>query len=187
MRLILAFVSVGLLPLAAQAPFSRTVREHALSVAPFVPSPQPIVDRMLDLSNLRPGDTVYDLGCGDARVLITAAQRFRAKGIGVELSPLLVRSATDEVRRLNLQDQITITQGDLREVNLQGADVVTIYLETNTNEMLRPNLEKWLRAGSRVVSHDFEVRGWKPTKVEKIDYYNRTHTIYLYQMPPQKK
>ena len=187
MRLIIAFIVLGVLPAAAQRPFSRSIREHAQNLAPFVPSPQPIVDRMLDMANLRTGETVYDLGCGDARVLITAAQRFRAKGVGIELSPYLVRSATDAVKRLNLQDQITIMQGDLRDVNLQKADVVTIYLETNTNEMLRPNLEKSLRPGARVISHDFEVRGWKPAKVEKMDSYNRSHVIYVYQMPPEKK
>jgi len=186
MRLTVAFLLLGVLPLAAQRPFSRSVREHAQNLAPFVPSPQPIVDRMLDLANVHPGDTVYDLGCGDGRVLITAAQRYRAKGVGVELSTYLVRSATDTVKRLNLQDQITIQHGDLRDVNLQGADVVTIYLETNTNEMLRPNLEKSLHPGARVISHDFEVRGWKPAKVDKIESYNRSHTIYLYIMPPQK-
>ena len=187
MRFLIVFLAFGLLPAMAQRPFSRDVSEHAKSLAPFVPSPQPIVDRMLDLAALKPGDTVYDLGCGDARVLITAAQRFRAKGVGVELSPYLVRSANESVKRLNLQNQITIKEGDLRNVDLQGADVVTIYLETNTNEMLRPILEKSLHAGARVISHDFEVRGWKPTKVERMESYNRNHTIYLYTMPPQKR
>ena len=184
--LIFGLLSLAVLPLAAQTPFSRSVREHALNMAPFVPSPQPIVDRMLDLASVKPGESVYDLGCGDGRVLITAAQRFKAKGVGIELSPMLVRMATDSIKRLNLQDQVTITQGDLRDVNLQSADVVTIYLETNSNEMLRPNLEKWLRAGARVVSHDFPVRGWKPTKVENLQFYNRNHKIYVYTMPPER-
>lgn len=187
MRLTFVFLLVGIVPLAAQQPFSRDVREHAKSLAPFVPSPQPIVDRMLDLADVKPGDTVYDLGCGDARVLITAAQRFKAKGVGIELSPMLVRTASSSVKRLNLQDQISIRQGDLRNVNLEGADVVTIYLETSTNEMLRPILERSLHPGARVVSHDFEVRGWKPNKVDRIDSYNRTHTIYVYLMPPTKR
>ncbi len=186
MRLITGILLVCTLPLAAQRPFSRGVQEHSLNLAPFVPSPQPIVDRMLDLALVKQGETVYDLGCGDGRILITAAQRFRAKGIGVELSPYLVRTATESIKRLNLQDQVTIVHADLREVNLQTADVVTIYLETNSNEMLRPNLEKWLRAGARVISHDFPVRGWKPSKVEHMQSYNRNHTIYVYVMPPQK-
>lgn len=186
MRLI-ALLFVGLLPCAAQIRLSRDWREHAQNLAPYVTSPQPIVDRMLDMAAVKAGETVYDLGCGDGRILITAAQRFKAKGVGVELSEKLVRSTMETVKRMNLQDQVKIIHGDLREVNLQPADVVTIYLETGTNDLLKPNLEKYLRPGARVVSHDFEVRGWKPTQVEKITAYNRTHTIYVYTMPPEKK
>jgi cyclopropane fatty-acyl-phospholipid synthase-like methyltransferase len=186
MRLIIGLFLISTSPLLAQRPFSRGVQEHSLNLAPFVPSPQPIVDRMLDLASVKQGETVYDLGCGDGRILITAAQRFKAKGIGIELSPYLVRTANESIKKLNLQEQVTIVHADLREANLQTADVVTIYLETNSNEMLRPNLEKWLRAGARVVSHDFPVRGWKPSKVDHIQFYNRDHTIYVYIMPPQK-
>lgn len=141
---------------------------------------------MLDVAGVRSGETVYDLGCGDGRILITAAQRFKAKGVGVEISDKLVRSTTEQIKRLNLQDQVKVIHGNLLDVNLQGADVVTLYLETASNDMLRPNLEKQLKPGTRVVSHDFAVRGWKPAKVEKIESYNRKHTIYLYTMPPQK-
>jgi cyclopropane fatty-acyl-phospholipid synthase-like methyltransferase len=142
---------------------------------------------MLDIAGVKAGETVYDLGCGDGRILVTAAKRFRAKGIGVELSEKLVNSTTEAIKRMNLQDEVKIVQGNLLDINLQPADVVTIYLETGSNDLLRPNLEKYLRPGARVVSHDFEVRGWKPTKVEKINSHNRNHTIYLYTMPPEKK
>jgi SAM-dependent methyltransferase len=176
----------SLLPLTAQVRFPRDVGEHAQNLAPFVASPQPIVDRMLDVAAVKAGETVYDLGCGDGRILITAAKRFNAKGVGVELSEKLVNATNEAIRRMNLQDQVKIIHGNLLEVNLQPADVVTIYLETNSNDLLRPNLEKSLKPGSRVVSHDFAVRGWKPTKVEKINAHNRNHTIYLYTMPPVK-
>ena len=102
------------------------------------------------------------------------------------MSEKLVASTNDTIKRANLQDDVKIIHGNLLEVNLQPADVVTIYLETNSNDMLRPNFEKYLKPGARVVSHDFEVRGWKPTKVEKINSHNRNHTIYLYTMPPEK-
>jgi SAM-dependent methyltransferase len=187
MRLAVTFLCFSLLPLAAQVRFPRDVREHSQNLAPFVPSPQPIVDKMLDVAGVKAGETVYDLGCGDGRILITAAKRFNAKGVGVELSEKLVNSTNDAVRRMNLQDQVKIIHGHLLEVNLQPADVVTLYLETNSNDLLRPNLEKYLKPGSRVVSHDFEVRGWKPAKVEKINSHNRNHTIYLYTMPPEKR
>jgi hypothetical protein len=103
--------------------------------------------------------------------------------VGVELSKRLVDAAVENLRRMSLEEQITIRQGHLLEVDLSGADVVTLYLETGSNELLRPNLEKYLKPGARVVSHDFEMRGWKPSKVEKIQAFNRPHTIYLYEIP----
>jgi SAM-dependent methyltransferase len=186
MRLAVTLLCFSFLPLSAQVRFPRDMKEHAQNLAPFVASPQPNVDKMLDVAGVKPGETVYDLGCGDGRILITAAKRFNAKGVGVELSEKLVSSTNDTIRRMNLQEQIRIIHGNLLAVNLQPADVVTIYLETGSNELLRPNLEKSLKPGARVVSHDFEVRGWKPDKVEKINSHNRNHTIYLYTMPPTK-
>jgi cyclopropane fatty-acyl-phospholipid synthase-like methyltransferase len=159
----------------------------AKNLAPYVTSPQPVVDRMLDIAEIKPGEVVYDLGCGDGRILVTAAKRFHAKGVGIELSQRLVTSTTESIRRMKLEDQIQIIHGHLLDVNLAPADVVTIYLETQSNELLRPNLEKYLKPGARVVSHDFEVRGWEPNKVEKIHALNRNHTIYLYTMPPTRK
>lgn len=180
---IAGLIAVALAPLSAQKPPARELREHAQNLAPFVASPQPIVDRMLDLAGVKQGETVYDLGCGDGRILITAAQRYRAKGVGIELSDRLVQMTMDHVRRIHLEEQISIRQGHLLDADLRGADVVTLYLETGSNEMLRPNLEKQLKPGSRVVSHDFEVRGWKPARVEKIHAFNRNHTIYVYEVP----
>lgn len=160
--------------------------QHARSLAPFVPSPQPIVERMLAAADLKPGETLFDLGCGDGRVLVTAAQKFRAKAIGVELSPKLVEAANARIKGLHLEDQVTVIQGDLMEADLSSADVVTIYLLTHSNDTLRPNLEKYLKRGARVVSHDFQVRGWKPIRVEKLEVYRRTHSIYVYQMPVER-
>lgn len=186
MKFIVVVLLLGLTPAFGQIPFSRNVAERAQNLAPYVTSPQPIVDLMLDMAKIKQGETVYDLGCGDGRILITAAQRFKAKGIGVELSESLVRTTTDKVKQLNLQDQIKVMHANLLDVPLNSADVVVIYLETLSNEKLRPNLERDLKPGSRVVSHDFEVRGWKPSRVEKIHSHRRSHTIYLYEMPPKK-
>ena len=184
----IALLLLGLLPAAAQPPRPRELRsEGNQNLAPFVSTPQPIVDKMLEIATVKAGEIVYDLGCGDGRILIAAAQRYKAKGVGVEISERLVRSTTDHVRRLNLQDMITIRHGHLLDVDLRDADVVMIYLETGSNELLKPNLEKFLKPGSRVVSHDFEVRGWKPAKVEKINAFNRNHTIYLYELPASMK
>ena len=186
MRLI-AVVLVAALPCAAQGPFGkRNADYYKHNLAPYVVSPQMIVDRMLEAASLKPGETVYDLGCGDGRILITAVQRFRAKAIGVELSEAVAKAAEDSIKRLNLQNEAVVIHGDLMTVNLAPADVVTIYLETSSNELVRPNLEKYLHAGARVVSYEFAVPGWKANRVEKIDAYNRSHQIFLYIMPAKK-
>jgi cyclopropane fatty-acyl-phospholipid synthase-like methyltransferase len=155
-------------------------------LAPYVPSPQPVVERMLELADLKPYETVYDLGCGDGRILITAAREFQAKAVGVELSDKLVKQAQDQVNKMGLANRVTIIEGDLMKVDLRPADVVTVYLLTSANDQLKPAFERWLRRGARVVSHDFQIRGWRPERVEKVEATNRTHTIYMYVMPPKK-
>jgi len=173
--------------LALTAFLAAAGRWQVESLAPFVPSPQVVVDRMLQAAGLKPGETVYDLGAGDGRIVITAAQKFRARGVGVELSPALVKEANRQIRDLGLQDRVKIIHGDLLEVDLQPADVVTLYLLTSSNERLKPKLERSLKPGARVVSHDFTMPGWKPSRVEKVEANNRTHTIYVYEMPPKAR
>lgn len=170
----LAFAA-AVLPLAAQI-------DHAKSLAPFVPSPQPIVERMLDAASLKPGETLYDLGCGDGRVLITAARKFGAKAVGVELSDKLVEQAKAAIRDSKVEDLASVVHGNLLEVDLSRADVVTLYLLTESNAKLKPRLEKYLKPGSRVVSHDFEIKGWKPVRVEEVAAHRRAHKIYVYQI-----
>ena len=155
-------------------------------LAPYVASPVRVVELMLDLASVKPGETVIDLGSGDGRVLIAAAKNYKAKAIGVEISPKLVAEATIQIQRAGLADQAKVIQGDVLQADLTGADVVTLYLATQTNAELRPRLEKFLKPGARVVSHDYAVPGWKPTRVEKLDG-RQGHMIYLYQMPPAKQ
>jgi protein-L-isoaspartate O-methyltransferase len=176
----LMLLSMMSLPALAQRPQPERL-------APYVPSPQVVVERMLEAADLKSGETVYDLGCGDGRVVITAAREFKAKGVGVELSPELARQARDQVRTLGLTNRVTIIQGDLLEVDLKPADVVTLYLLTSSNERLKPLVEANLRPGARVVSHDFMMRGWKPVRIDTVPATNRTHMIYVYQMPPHKE
>jgi ubiquinone/menaquinone biosynthesis C-methylase UbiE len=156
------------------------------SLAPYVPSPQAVVDKMLASARVKPGEVVYDLGCGDGRVVITAAQKFKARAVGVELSGDLYRSTLARVHALGLEDKVRIVQANALRMNLSPADVVTLYLLTSSNERLKPNLEKYLRPGARVVSHDFEFRGWKPTETVKMQADGHTHTIYVYEMGSQK-
>jgi cyclopropane fatty-acyl-phospholipid synthase-like methyltransferase len=139
---------------------------------------------MLEMASIKPGETLIDLGCGDGRILITAVERYKAKAVGIEISPKLVAQATERIQREGLTDQAKVIQGDLLEADLTGADIVTIYLETSLNSQLRPRLEKFLKPGARVVSHDYAVPGWKPTKVDKSD---GRHLVYLYEMPPAKQ
>ena len=169
-----------LLPLAAPAQLQWPYDERSL--APFVPSPQEVVDKMLQVAGVKKDEMVYDLGCGDGRIIITAAQKFGARATGVELDPELYKKTVDRVRELKLQDRVKVINGNLLEVDLSDANVVTLYLLTDSNTKVKPNLEKYLKPGSRVVSHDFQVVGWTPARVEKVVRDSRTHTIYLYEI-----
>ena len=181
--LIFGFALVTVLPAAAQpAKYSK----YSNKLAPFVTSPQHIVERMLDLAAPKPGDVVFDLGCGDGRVLITAAQKYDAKAVGIELDEKLVKRATDRIAQMNLQNRVKVLQGDLLQADLSGADVVIVYLLTLSNEMLRPRLEMYLKPGARVVSYSYAFPGWKPVKVDRTDEQHG-HTIYMYEMPPVKQ
>jgi cyclopropane fatty-acyl-phospholipid synthase-like methyltransferase len=151
-----------------------------------VASPAKVVDRMLELANIRPGETVFDLGCGDGRILIEAAQRYKAKAVGVEISPKIAAEARAKVKKAGLAQTVQVKEGDLLQADLTGADVVTIYLATSLNEELRPRLERFLKPGARVVSHDYAVPGWKPTQVVQAEGRQK-HSIYLYEMPPVKQ
>ena len=155
-------------------------------LAPYVASPAKVVDRMLELANIRPGETVFDLGCGDGRILIEAAQRYKAKAVGIEISPKIAAEARTKVKKAGLAQTVQVKEGDLLQADLTGADVVTIYLATSLNEELRPRLERFLKPGARVVSHDYAVPGWKPTQVVQAEGRQK-HSIYLYEMPPVKQ
>jgi len=170
--------AVGATPALAQ----NTPYGNRLS--PYVASPTRVVDRMLELANIKPGETVYDLGCGDGRILIAAVEKYKARAIGVEISPKYAARAETSIKRAGIESQARVIQGDLLNVDLTGADVVTIYLESKLNEALRPRLERFLKPGARVVSHDYPIAGWKPLKVDTIPGQN--HRIYLYEMPPVK-
>lgn len=162
---------------------AQMVPVKAQSLAPYVGSPVPVVERMLELANLRTGETLYDLGCGDGRILIVAAQKHRVKAVGVELSERLAKSTTESLKKLGLSDLASVIHGDLMDVNLADADVVTLYLLRDSNDLLRPKLEKSLHAGARIVSHDYEIRGWRPTAVEHLEASKRQHKIYVYTVP----
>ncbi len=151
-------------------------------LAPSYPSPQTVVDEMLTIAQVRPGEMVYDLGCGDGRIVISAAQQFKARAVGIEIRRDIYERTAAKVGVLGLNDQVRIVHGNALTYDLSPADVVTLYLLTSSNERLKPALLKYLRPGARVVSHDFEIKGWKPAVVHKMMVGGRPHMIYLYRI-----
>jgi len=151
-------------------------------LAPYYPTPPSIVQKMLEITGLKAGETMFDLGSGDGRIVLMAASKFKAKSTGVELDPSLVRQSTEEIRRKRLDKLANIINGDILKQDYSSADVVTAYLLPKAMQLVRPILEKQLKKGARVVAHDFEMVGWTPEKVESLeDEEGRSHTIYLYR------
>ena len=154
-------------------------------LAPFVATPTPVVRQMLILAELKPYEVLYDLGSGDGRAVIMAAKDFGAKSVGVELREDLAKRALNSIQELSLNEKTQIVQKDIFNVNLSSADVVFLYLTTSANEKIKPKLETELKAGARVVSHDYEILGWKPSKIDnycenpKLGY--PSHTLYVYK------
>jgi protein-L-isoaspartate O-methyltransferase len=154
----------------------------AENLGPPIPTPQSIVERMLEAGRVKSGDLVYDLGSGDGRVVITAAQKYGARAVGVELLPDLCRKARERIQAAGLADRVRIIEGSALRVDLSPADVVTMVFLTGSNERLRPALEKQLKPGARVVSYQFPVKGWKPVEQVPIQMGKAEHTILVYEM-----
>jgi SAM-dependent methyltransferase len=155
-----------------------------IRTVPYVPTPQDIVDKMLDLAKVTRDDVVYDLGSGDGRIVITAAQKYGAHAVGIEINPDLYRQSSSRLKELRLEDRARIVYEDMFEVSIRPATVVTLYLLSSANEKLRPKLEKELHSGTRIVSHDFQIPGWDPEKVvEVISRNGIPHKLYLYIRP----
>jgi tRNA1(Val) A37 N6-methylase TrmN6 len=155
----------------------------AEKLAPYYPTPETIVERMLQLGSLKAGEKVYDLGSGDGRIVIMAAQKFHADAIGVELDKDLCKLSTDKILKLRLEKNAHIVNGDLLKQNYSSADLITVYLLPGFIDKVQPMLDQQLKKGARVVSHDFEFKNWTPDKVENIadDGEGRSHTLYLYR------
>ncbi|MDH5390095.1 MAG: methyltransferase domain-containing protein [Candidatus Bathyarchaeota archaeon] len=154
-------------------------------VAPFVATPTPVVRQMLILAELKSGEILYDLGSGDGRAVIMAAKDFGAKSVGVELREDLVKRALSNIHELGLEKKAQIFQNDIFKVDLSQADVVFLYLTTSANEKVKPKLETELKPGARIVSHDYEILGWKPSKIDNFCENPRlgypSHTLYVYK------
>jgi protein-L-isoaspartate O-methyltransferase len=152
-------------------------------LAPYYPTPETIVEKMLQLGGLKAGERVFDLGSGDGRIVIMAARRFHADATGIEYDNDLWRQSTDRIKSLGLQKTARITHGDILKQDISSADLVTVYLLPSSNDKVRPMLEKQLKKGVRIVAHDFEIAGWTAEKVQTVedDGEGRSHTLYLYR------
>ena len=182
--LLVALAAALLMPSTAFA----QVEEKDLDT-PYVPTPQVVVDRMLELAAVKPGDKVIDLGSGDGRLVITAAQRYGAQGFGVELDPRLVQRSNDAARRAGLADRVKFLQQDLFKTDFGAANVLTLYLLPDVNMALRPKILADMRPGARVVSHDYGMRDWHPDAEETIAAPDKTvgmrkeSKVYLWIVP----
>ena len=151
--------------LAVSVPTTVPARE--LDV-PYVPTPQAVVDKMLELADLKSGEVLLDLGSGDGRIPITAAKKYGVQATGVDLNPVRVTEANENAKRERVTDKVTFKEQDLFETDLTQADVITMYLLTRINMKLRPQLMK-LKPGTRIVSHSFSMGDWQPDKTVRID------------------
>ncbi len=156
---------------------------------PYVPTPQAVVDRMLDIAQVKAGDVVIDLGSGDGRIMITAAQRHGAQGFGVEIDPRLVQRSNEEARRLGIADRVKFLRQDLFNTDFHEANVLTLYLLPDVNIALRPKILAELKPGTRVVSHDYDMREWRPDAEQAIPApdkkvgMRKESTVYLWIVP----
>ena len=150
----------------------------------FIPTPQDVVDKMLELAKVKKDDLVYDLGCGDGRIVVTAAKRYGCKAVGYDIDPQRVEESLENVEKNNVGHLVRIEQKDIFTLDLSKANVITLYLLPELNVKLIPQLEK-LKPGSRIVSHDFRMKGVKPDKVVKLtsNEDDREHKVFLWTTP----
>jgi SAM-dependent methyltransferase len=163
------------------------VLENDIWLAPYVATPQEVVDRMLAMAEVRKTDVVYDLGSGDGRIVITAARRHGARGVGFELDEKLVRLARDNALRAGISGLVEFRHQDVMTVDLSPATVVTLYLLQDANLKLRPRLLSQLRSGARVVSHKFHMGDWQPEREETVHTETGDgHILYLWRIGPRR-
>ncbi|MEM4727883.1 MAG: class I SAM-dependent methyltransferase [Candidatus Bathyarchaeia archaeon] len=163
--------------------------EVPASVAPYVPTPINIVKKMLEVGGAGPDDIVYDLGCGDGRILFTAIEEFNVKkAVGYELNASMCEAVMRKVKNKSLEDRIEVINGNFFLADLSSATLITLYLTTSGNTKLKPKFEKELRDGTRIVSHDFPINGWMSMRIDEAIHNDiGSHRIYLYRVPDSFK
>lgn len=146
---------------------------------PYVPTPQPVVDRMLEMAGVKKGDVVYDLGCGDGRIIVTAAKKHGATGIGVDIDPARIKECHENAKAAGVTDKVKFIQQDLFTMEFKDANVLAMYLLPEVNMKLRPKILDGMKPGSRIVSHSFDMDDWKPDEEDQVD----DSTIYFWIVP----
>ena len=167
---------------AAAGQVAPAKRPDAPQLAPYVPTPQDVVDRMLALAGVGKNDVVYDLGCGDGRIPITAARRFGARGVGVDIDPQRIKEANANAAAAGVTGLVSFKLQDAMKTDVSEATVVTLYLLSASNLKLRPILTRQLKPGARIVSHSFGMGDWRAEKVDSFtDADGRSQTLYLWR------
>ncbi len=157
---------------------------EAADLAPFVATPIPVVEKMLEMAGVTGDDVVYDLGCGDGRMLIVAAEKYGAKGVGIDIDPKRIEESKRNAKLAGVGKRVKFIGADAAKVDIFRATVVTLYLLPESNELLRPKLERELKAGTRVISHNYRIPGWQDREVASatvVDKQDKEHTVYLYR------
>lgn len=190
-RRLLAVATAALLctaPSLAQEDAARKTDESREPDVVYVPTPPHVVEKMLELAEVTKDDLVYDLGCGDGRIVIAAAKKHGCRAVGFDIDPERIKEARENVRKNGVEDLVRIEQRDIFELDLSEANVVTLYLLPSLNVKLIPQLEK-LKPGSRIVSHNFDMDGVEPDQVVKVQPENggSTRLVYLWTAPLKKE
>lgn len=185
---LLLAVAVLALAVFAAPPVAAVLRAQSqaipapASLAPYVPTPEDVVDRMLQLARVTKDDVVYDLGCGDGRIVVAAAKKYGARGVGVDIDPQRIAESEANARKAGVEHLVSFKLEDAMKVDVTPATVVTLYLLSASNLKLRPILTKQLKPGSRVVSHAFSMGDWEPAKVDQFqDSRGISRTLYLWE------
>jgi uncharacterized protein (TIGR03000 family) len=166
----------------------RAGKDELTSQIIYVPTPQEVVDKMLEMAQVTKDDIVYDLGCGDGRIVVTAAKKFGARGVGVDIDPERIKEGLTNVKDAQVEKLVEIRQGDALKVDdISRATVVMLYMLPEFQTKLQPILEKHLKPGTRVVAHDYPLPDWKPLKVEDMESSYSQHTLYLFKVGETKK
>lgn len=160
------------------------VETDVVHLAPFVTTPYPVIEIMLSLADVGPNDLVYDIGCGDGRIVIMAAQNFGARGVGIDIDPDMIAKSRELAERVGVSDRVEFRLGDATKMDLSEATVVTIYLVPKSNAILRPQFDEQLRPGTHVVSHNYAIPGWEEKEIGYRDWTGvdgELHTIWAYR------